>query len=139
MLNKNDFQNAIRELQYTPSVDLFASRINTQLKSFFSYRPDPKSEAVDAFTTDWAGIQFYAFPPFSIIPRVIQKIWNDKARGIIIIPDWPNQSWYGQVSELPIKHIILYPRPDLLLLPNNEMKHPLHKTLQLKAVLVSGK
>ena len=34
MLNKNSFHNVIRELQYTPSVDLFAGRINTQLKSF---------------------------------------------------------------------------------------------------------
>ena len=31
-------------------VDLFASRLTTQLPRFYSWRPDPQSEAVDAFS-----------------------------------------------------------------------------------------
>ena len=35
-------------------VDMFASRLTTQLKRFFSWRPDPEAEALDAFNQNWA-------------------------------------------------------------------------------------
>ena len=34
-----------------PEVDMLASRLTTQLKRFFSWRPDPEAEALDAFRT----------------------------------------------------------------------------------------
>ena len=56
MLNKNDFKLIILQLQFTPILDLFASRLNAQLPSFVSYRPDPNSQAVNAFTLDWSNV-----------------------------------------------------------------------------------
>jgi len=46
-------------------VDLFASRLTTQLQRFFSWRPDPEAKALDAFIQDWSSIQGkgYANPP----------------------------------------------------------------------------
>ena len=44
-------------------VDLFASRITRQLDRFFSWRPDPLAEAVDAFRQSWTGLAGYANPP----------------------------------------------------------------------------
>ena len=35
-------------------VDLFASRVNAQLKSYVSWRPDPDVMALDAFTLGWS-------------------------------------------------------------------------------------
>ena len=35
-------------------VDLFASRLTTQLQDFVSLRPDPEVIATDAFSIDWA-------------------------------------------------------------------------------------
>ena len=137
MLNKKDFQQIIQTLEFNPTIDLFASRLNTQLTSFVSYRPDPNSQAVNAFTIEWGDKAFYAFPPFACIPKVIQKIWQDNATGILIVPDWPNQPWYGQYLDIINKEVILYPRSDLLILPHNNMKHPLHRTLQLRAAVVS--
>ena len=43
-------------------VDLFASRLSTQLPRFYSWRPDPCSEAVYAFSQDWSKVRGYAFP-----------------------------------------------------------------------------
>ena len=37
-------------------VDLFAACHNTQLKSFFSYHPDPEALASDALAQSWGGI-----------------------------------------------------------------------------------
>ena len=37
------------------SIDLFASRTNTQLPLYCSWRPDPNAPAVDAFSITWRG------------------------------------------------------------------------------------
>ena len=128
MLNKEIFQDVIRKLNYQPTIDLFASRLNTQLDIFYLFRPDPKCYGVDAFTTNWNKISFYAFPPFACIPKTIQKIYHDKAVGILILPDWPNQPWYGSFSDMVVKSILISPREDLLQLPQKKESHPLHNT-----------
>ena len=43
------------------SVDLFASRLNYQLKPFVSWRPDPEAMAIDAFSLDWREQYFMSF------------------------------------------------------------------------------
>ena len=72
MLNKNAFEKIIQYLQFYPKIDLFASRLNKQLPVFVSYRPDPEAAYVNLFSMEWK-IEFYAFPPFSLIGRIIQK------------------------------------------------------------------
>ena len=47
-----------------PDVDMFASRLNHMVPRFFSWRPDPACEAVNAFSQSWHGVVGYAFPPF---------------------------------------------------------------------------
>ena len=62
-----------------PTVDLFASRLNNKLPLFFSWRPDPYSEATNAFTQPWSNLYGYAFPPFNMISRVLNKISRENA------------------------------------------------------------
>ena len=71
--------------KFYPSVDLLASRINTQLTWFFAYRWDPKAEVINAFCVSWRNFSFYCFPPFSCIGKVLQKIISDNATGIFIV------------------------------------------------------
>ena len=47
MLNRQDFKFVVEKLGFIPTVDLFASRINTQLEKFMSYRPGPKCIVAD--------------------------------------------------------------------------------------------
>lgn len=63
----------IVEVFGAPQIDLFASISNHKCSRYISLFPDPESEAVDAFTVDWGDMNFYAFPPTSLILRVIQK------------------------------------------------------------------
>ena len=77
-----------------PSIDLFASQSNFKCPTYFSWFPDPDAAGVDAFTFCWTGTFFYAFPPFSLILRVLQKIDCDGAEGILIVPLWTTQSWF---------------------------------------------
>ena len=52
-------------------VDLFATRLFTQLVRFFSWRPDPLAEATNAFQQDWVPLKAYANPPWCLIGKVL--------------------------------------------------------------------
>jgi len=67
-------------------IDLFASTINNKCPNFVSWFPDPLALAVDAFSLNWSGFFFYAFPPFILILRVLRKIITDKAEGVVVVP-----------------------------------------------------
>ena len=93
---------------------------------FISYRLDSEPKTVNAFTKSWTDLKFYAFLPFICLPRVIQKIWQDRAKGIVVVPDWPYQLCYSQFCNMITKDI-LPPRQDLLLSPTNpSISHTLH-------------
>ena len=88
MLNKHSFDEI---LLHHPDLDfdLFASRLNYQISSYCSWQADPNSAHVDAFTMSWNEQKCYAFPPFSLLPRCLQKISQDRAQGVLIAPLWP--------------------------------------------------
>lgn len=67
-------------------IDLFASSINNKCSLYVSWFPDPGSVAVDAFTLSWKELNFYAFPPFILLPRVLRKIIDDEASGTLVVP-----------------------------------------------------
>jgi len=77
--------NKISSFWGKPSIDLFASRLNFQFRPFVSWKPDPEAFAIDAFSIIWKEQNFYAFPPFAIINRVLQKAEQDQSHGIIIV------------------------------------------------------
>ena len=55
-------------------IDLFATSANHRCSIYFSPYRDLQSAGMDAFLQSWDGLQAYAFPPFSIIPRVLAKL-----------------------------------------------------------------
>ena len=135
-----DFHYITKKLNVSPSTDLFGLRLNTQLYEFISYQPDPESKAVNAFTQSWTDREFYAFPSFICLPRVIQKMWQDRKEGILVAPEWPNQLWYSQFSNIITKDVLLSSRQNLLLsITDPSLSHSLHQTLQLRAATVSRK
>ena len=125
----------------TPEIDLFASRINTQLDTFCSWRKDPECTFVDAFSLNWGNFNtVYIFPPFSLLNSCIRKIREDQARGIIIAPLWPTQIWFPRLMQILIKNPILLPKKNRLLTnPCTKELHPLRRKLVLIACQVSGR
>ena len=59
-LQKPLFNAAIKKLGVTPDVDLFASRLNFQLKPYVAYKPDHEAHPINAFYVSWKGYTFYA-------------------------------------------------------------------------------
>ena len=86
-LNPQIFNKALKQLQFTPNLDCFATlRINTQLDRYVSYKNDPSAFLIDAFTANWQRYNCYLFSPFSIMGRVLRKIQIDKAKVILVAP-----------------------------------------------------
>ena len=141
MLNVNIFETVVSHFRYVPDIDLFASRINKQIGQFVSYVPDPEAVHVNAFTLDWSEQKIYCFPPFAIIGKVIRKIINDGAEGILITPDWQTQYWYPLIFHITcLQPFFISPSPFQLSLPNDpSSRHPLASKLALMAWKVSGK
>ena len=134
-----DFLNAT--LNFKPDIDYFASRLNTQLPKYVSYRPDPYAHSINALAQNWANTKGYIFPPFSLIDRVLQKIQHEKATAMVVVPVWTTQPWYTTFMEmLRSKLITIPPSPDLMTMPQApNLVHPLHKNLTLMAGILSGK
>ena len=70
---------------------MFASRLNYQIKPYISWHPDPQAWAIDAFTVDWSNHFIYTFPPFSVIPQLLQKVEFALTQIILIAPNWRTQ------------------------------------------------
>jgi len=110
-----------------------------EFPKFISWHPDPKSESVDAFTSNWGSIFFYAFPPFCLIPRVLRKIQNDKARGILVAPIWTAQAWYPLYMSMKVSQLIMLgPHKDLLYCPLTGRSHPMSNSIRLMAAILSS-
>ena len=73
MLQLKFLNLALKYLYFKPEMHLFASNINTQFAKYAAFRPDPRAMYIDAFSIDWSDLKFYAFPPISVIPRVLSK------------------------------------------------------------------
>ena len=78
---------------------------------------------MDAFSIDWSEFNFYAFPPFSLIPRCLQKIQQDKGKSILIIPVWPTQKMIS-----PSSTVTLQPTLDLPTISQTTSAHITQQT-----------
>ena len=95
-LDERLFQSIVRKLDGY-DIDLFASRVNAQLKSYVSWRPDPDAMAVDAFTLDWSKIRAFCFPPFSLTSRVLQMLELCQAECMIVVPFRKTRVWFTKL------------------------------------------
>lgn len=123
-----------------PTIDLFASRLNFQTKPYIAWHPDPGAFPIDAFSVEWRKYYFYAFSPFNLIHRVVQKVEADQASRILIVPQWTTQPWFPNLLHLLVQEPLVLPRGKkiLQLLYNPDLIHPLHQKLTLMACKLSG-
>ena len=107
-------------------IDLFASRVNAQTPTFVSWHPDPKAMATDAFSLDWAGMSAYAFPPFSLVGRVIRQVQMQKVPQLVLVtPLWRGATWFPALLQVATSSPTLLPCwPNLVEGPLGE-QHPL--------------
>ena len=137
-LNPTVFQT-LSKMLVPFQVDLFASRLTHQLPIFASWKPDPLTANIDAFSVDWGNIQGYTFPPFALIGRYLRQPIQvqDVDHLVLVAPVWPTQSWYPLLLQMSIDLPVLIP-PSPQLFSNSELLHPL-TNLQLPGWRLSAK
>ena len=101
-LNENIFTEIV-QLFGRPDIDLFASRLNNKCKRYVSWHRDPHAEHVDAFSISWHDTYSYIFPPFSLLGRCVQKVRQEKAKAIMVVPVWPTQAWFTNLLKLLVQ------------------------------------
>lgn len=83
---------------------------------------------VDAFSIEWSQFFFYAFPPFCLISRCVQKIMHNQASGFFVIPRWTTQPLFTVAINLLIDMpCILKASAQNLIHPTLDSPHPLHQ------------
>ena len=103
----------------TPNVDLFATRLNSKLPRFYAAFLDPYAEKLDSFAQNWGGLYAYAFPPFNLILRTLQKANAEEADLILVTPMWRSQAWLPIALQMCAEPPLLLPKQsDLLTLPD---------------------
>lgn len=83
-----------------PQVDLFVSRTNAKLPRFFSLDTTDGNIRVDTFNQSWAHQPCYAFPLTALIPKVSQRIMEERATVILVAPHWPQGTWFSHSKKL---------------------------------------
>ena len=109
--------------EYGPwDVDRFAGDHNTTAKRFNALFDSKHAEAADAMAQDWSEGVSFILPDFHMVDRIMDKIERDNANVTLIVPEWPNKSWWrrlrsGAWRARVAKFEIL---PANILVPNNE-------------------
>jgi ribonuclease HI len=96
-LEQGRFEEAVKSLGVVPTIDLFANDRNTKCCLFLALPGQGGSgaAALDAFRFRWTDGLPYVFPPVQIIPRVLQKVWMERARVVMVVPEWPSRPWWN--------------------------------------------
>ena len=100
MIDRSDWKlnptifTKINQIMGPVQVDLFASRLTTQCRHYFSWRPDPYAEATDAFLQDWSQVRGYANPPWNMVGKVLAHVQSQQAQVVLVAPVWKTQPWY---------------------------------------------
>ena len=119
---------------------LICNIANHQCSLFFSPFRDPMAAGTNAFLQRWDGLQAYAFPPWSVIPRVLAKLQVSPGTELTLIaPYWPQRAWFPDLLHLSLTPPVALPlRRDLLRLPqSHNLYQGLHR-LRLHAWRLSG-
>ena len=101
-------------------MDLFASRLSEQLPRYIAWKPDPYSQGTDAMQQIWPNQYRYAFPPFSMINKVLRKIAQDQVKRMLTVaPTWQSQVWYPTPTRISIEKPLFFATP-----PASSIKPP---------------
>jgi len=82
-----------RSQDVIPTVDAFASHSKHWLEKYWT-------KHTDAFKKDWTAETLWINPPEKLIPRILEKILEEEAQGILIVPVQPQKVWFHTLSRI---------------------------------------
>ncbi len=118
-------------------IDLFATRLTTQLPTYISWRPDPQAVATNAFSENWSGMKGYANPPWNLIGRLLSQTRKQQTELVLIAPVLRAQPWYPVLLGMLVEIPLLIPSKEDLIQPTHQINQP-EVTPQLAVWVISG-
>ena len=55
---------------------------------------------------DWGREDLWLNPPFSMMDRVVDKLRDDNAHAILVMPDWPYMKWHKPAMDMAVGSLI---------------------------------
>ena len=97
----------------------------SQMFDIFSPYHDHNALGTDTLFQSWNGWQAYAFPPWSLLPGVLKKLWSTSGVLLTIIaPYWPQRPWFPDLLDLVVDGPVALPQSrDLLRQPRFHRFH----------------
>ena len=89
---------------------------------------------------NWEPFKGYAFPPFNLIPAVLNKVAQGKADIILVAPLWQAQPWWPLLLSLLVEQPVLIPTTRHLLKDPSDPRrtHPTFPRLHPAVTHISG-
>jgi hypothetical protein len=81
-------------------MDFFASDENRKLKNYITYE-------TDAFTYPWNHHRGYFCVPFALLSKILNKLHQEQAVAVVILPVWPSQTWWKLSKTFEIRSVEL--------------------------------
>ena len=79
--------------------DYFASDHSFRMKPYYARFASGESQGVDAFSVSWRKGRGFFHPPVSLLSRVMRKAERERAKGVLVAPDWPVSGRMALVEE----------------------------------------
>lgn len=78
-----------------PSIDWFAAMHNAKCRRYATQHPAPTAAYVDAMSVDWRGEFGLFVPPINMIGKVVARLGQQQAHGVVVVPRWPTKTWWA--------------------------------------------
>lgn len=82
------------------SVDRFASTYNAKCEIFNSRWWCPGTAGIDGLLQVWGGVNNWLVSPPRLVPKVINKMLDERVRGTLIVPYWPSAPFWPVLAPL---------------------------------------
>ena len=104
-----------KTLKFQPDLECFASRINTHVPRYVSYKSYPFPYLVDAFSVHQGIYKCYLFHPFSLTRDTLHP--TNQAEVMLVVSKQLTQSWYNNFLEMLCdRSSIIFPQKKIRLL-----------------------
>ena len=75
-----------------------------------------ESQGVDAFSVSWKKGRGFFHPPVGLLSRVVRKAERERARGVLVAPNWPGSGRLAVVEDrVRMRRLILAETVSLIL------------------------
>jgi hypothetical protein len=115
-LRQGQLDRLQQQLGVQIGADLFASGWSRQHHRYFSPEKDRNALGRNAFLVPWSNFSMpLLHPPLPLLPRVLQRLLQEKIQAIIVAPHWLRAPWSETLRRMIVRKTILGPCETVLM------------------------